>query len=63
VWSLNLNAQGQLQSLVMRNPWGTDKGNSNVSYNDGNAGDGLVTVTLAELFSSKGRLNWANRVV
>lgn len=63
VWSLNLNAQGQLASVVLRNPWGTDKGSSTVSYNDGNPNDALVTVTLAELFRSKGRLNWGTRVV
>ena len=63
VWALNTNAQGQLTSLVLRNPWGTDKGNFGVSYSDANANDGLVTITLAELFTSKGRLNWATRVV
>ena len=63
LWALNLNAQGQIASLVLRNPWGTDKSNFRVTYSDGNPNDGLVTVTLAELFSSKGRLNWASRVV
>lgn len=63
VWSLNLDAAGGLQSLVLRNPWGTDTGNMAVSYRDANPADGLVTITLAELFSSMGRLNWGTRVV
>lgn len=62
VWSLNLDAAGALQSLVLRNPWGSDIGNFSVSYGDANPGDGLVTITLAELFSSVGRLNWGTRV-
>jgi Ca2+-binding RTX toxin-like protein len=62
VWAINTNAQGQLTSVVLRNPWGTDKGNFGVTYTDANANDGLVTITLAELFRSKGRLNWATRV-
>jgi len=63
VWSLNVNAAGVLQSVVLRNPWGTDTGNTAVTYSDANPADGLVTITLAELFSSMGRLNWGTRVV
>lgn len=62
VWSLNFNNAGALASVVLRNPWGSDTGNFAVSYTDANANDGLVTITVGELFSSVGRLNWATRV-
>jgi len=63
VWSRNLDAAGGLQSLALRNPWGTDAGNMAMNYCDANPAEGLVTITLAELFSSMGRLNWGTRVV
>ena len=47
---------------MLRNPWGVDTGNFRVSYRDANPNDGLVTITVAELYSSQGRLNWATRV-
>jgi Ca2+-binding RTX toxin-like protein len=62
VWALNLNVAGTLASVVLRNPWGSDTGSFPVSYRDANPNDGLVTITLAELYSSWGRLNWATRV-
>ena len=62
VWALNFNGAGGLASVVLRNPWGVDTGNFRVSYRDANPNDGLVTITVAELYSSQGRLNWATRV-
>lgn len=63
VWSVVVDGAGVLTAVVLRNPWGTDKGNSGASYSDANPSDALVRVTLAELYSSKGRLNWGTRVV
>lgn len=63
VWSVVTDGAGKLTAVVLRNPWGTDKGNSRVSYSDAIPGDALVRVTLAELYASKGRLNWGSRVV
>jgi hypothetical protein len=47
----------------LQNPWGTDTGNFGVNYRDANPNDGLVQITLAELRTSKGRLNWGLRVI
>lgn len=63
LWSVVTDGAGRLTAVVLRNPWGTDKGNFAVTYSDGNSNDALVRVTLAELYSSKGRLNWGTRVV
>lgn len=52
VWSVTRNAAGQVVSIRLRNPWGTDG-----AGNDGN-NDGFVTVTPAQLFGSTGRVNW-----
>jgi Ca2+-binding RTX toxin-like protein len=63
VWALNFNGAGGLASVVLRNPWGVDTGIlPPVSYRDANPNDGLVTITVAELWSSSGRLDWATRV-
>jgi hypothetical protein len=62
VWSTITDANGRLTGLILRNPWGTDTGNFGVSYSDANPNDGLVQITLAELRTSKGRLNWGSRV-
>jgi hypothetical protein len=63
VWSTIMDANGRLTGLILRNPWGTDTGNFGVSYSDANPNDGLVQITLAELRTSKGRLNWGSRVI
>ena len=63
VWSTITDANGSLTGLILRNPWGTDTGNFGVSYSDANPNDGLVQITLAELRTSKGRLNWGSRVI
>ena len=63
VWNVVTDGAGRLIAVVLRNPWGTDKGNFAVTYSDANPNDALVRVTLAELYSSKGRLNWGTRVV
>jgi hypothetical protein len=52
VWSVSRNSAGQVTSITLRNPWGTDGVGS-----DGND-DGLVIVTPAQLFGSTGRVNW-----
>jgi hypothetical protein len=52
VWSFRRNTAGQITSIVLRNPWGTDG-----AGNDG-SDDGFVTVTPAQLFGCTGRVNW-----
>lgn len=61
VWNL-VTSGGQVTAVILRNPWGTDIGQFAVSYADANPNDAFVQVTLAELFSSMGRLNWGTRV-
>jgi hypothetical protein len=63
VWNIVTNGAGNLTAVILRNPWGTDTGNLRRTYSDNNPSDGLVRVTLAELYASKGRLNWGTRVV
>jgi len=63
VWNIVTDGAGGLTAVILRNPWGTDKGGTRLTYSDNNPVDALVRVTLAELYASKGRLNWGTRVV
>jgi hypothetical protein len=54
VASVTRNAAGAVASITLRNPWGVDGANNK----DGNAKDGLVTVTPAQIFAQYGRVNW-----
>jgi len=53
VWLVTRDRAGVVTSITLRNPWGFDGKGS-----DGNADDGLVTVTPAQLFSLVGQVNW-----
>lgn len=60
VWNVNRNNAGRVTTVQMRNPWGRD-GNAN-GYNDGNAADGFVTFTPAQIYQDTGgRVNWGSR--
>jgi len=55
VASIDLDADGNVTSIVLRNPWGFDgrAGNS-----EGDPNDGLVRITPTQLMAYTGRLNW-----
>ncbi len=51
-----VNAAGTITHVVLRNPWGTDGG----SLGDG-VNDGVVTLSIAELFAWTRMLEWGRR--
>ena len=54
VMSVQRDGRGKVVSLTLRNPWGRD----GKATNDGNAKDGLVTVTPDQIAASSGAVNW-----
>jgi hypothetical protein len=55
VAAVNRDAAGNVTSIVLRNPWGWDG-----AGNDLNPADGLVTLTVDQLFACTGRLTWGS---
>jgi hypothetical protein len=53
VASVTRNSLGQVISITLRNPWGTDGGGNN----DG-ANDGFVTLTPQQIYAQAGYLGW-----
>ena len=49
VYGFTRDSSGNINGIVLRNPWGYDG-----AGNDGNTSDGLVTVTPAQLFAMRG---------
>jgi hypothetical protein len=62
VWALRYNGDGQPDGVILRNPWGSDVGNTGLAITDNNPNDGLVGISFFALISSRGRLNWGARV-
>ncbi|MBX9623022.1 MAG: hypothetical protein K2X82_04330 [Gemmataceae bacterium] len=54
VASVARDAAGKVVSITVRNPWGVDGGGSR----DGNTGDGLVTLTPAQIVACTGGVCW-----
>jgi hypothetical protein len=48
--------------IVLRNPWATDGHTSFSAFKKaaGGSNDGLITVSISQLFKSGGRLDWGN---
>jgi Calpain family cysteine protease/RTX calcium-binding nonapeptide repeat (4 copies) len=57
-----LDSAGAVTNVVLRNPWATDGLNSFSAFSTAAGGvsttDGVFTVTIAQLFSSGGRVHW-----
>ncbi len=63
VWDLTYGADGGLENVIIRNPWGTDHGGAQRLYSDEDPNDGFIALPVAALFNSQtGRLNWGIRV-
>lgn len=63
VWDLTYGADGGLENIIIRNPWGTDHGGAQRLYSDEDPNDGFIALPVAALFNSQtGRLNWGIRV-
>lgn len=62
VWALTYDSRGNVDGVILRNPWGTDTGSTGLRTSDDNPNDGLVQMFFADLIFSGGRLNWGTRV-
>src|SRR6185295_17502170 len=57
-----LDAAGNVTDVVLRNPWGRDSLLNFSAFSSAsgglNSGDGVFTVTIAQLFNSSGSVRW-----
>ena len=52
---VNTNSAGVVTSITLRNPWGFDG-----AGNDGNTSDGLITVTVDQIYKLRGVVNYGH---